>query len=204
MNIKNSFTRRKNQYGTKRSNIIGRGTYGHVYKATRRNIKEDKFYALKIIDKPGFTTSACREVSLLRESRHPNMVKLRKVVFTPDRNVCLVFDYAEHDLWQIINFHREAKAKKQQVVAPKHMIKSLLYQILNGINYLHDNWILPANILVMGDGVERGRVKIGDMGFARVFYNPVKPLTDIDPVVVTFWYRSPELLLCTHHYTKII
>lgn len=57
----------------------------------------------------------------------------------------------------------------------------------------------------MGEGkdLERGRVKIGDMGFARIFYNPVKPLADLDPVVVTFWYRAPELLLCAKHYTKV-
>ena len=46
------------------------------------------------------------------------------------------------------------------------MIKSLLYQILDGIHYLHANWVLhrdlkPANILVMGEGPERGRAKIG-------------------------------------------
>lgn len=41
------------------------------------------------------------------------------------------------------------------------------------------------------------------MGFARVFYNPLKPLADLDPVVVTFWYRAPELLLCAKHYTKV-
>ena len=80
------------------------------------------------------------------------------------------------------------------------MVKSLLYQILDGIYYLHENWVLhrdlkPANILVMGDGPERGRVKIADMGFARLFNSPLKPLADLDPVVVTFWYRAPELLL---------
>ena len=47
----------------------------------------------------------------------------------------------------------------------------------------------------MGEGLERGRVKIADMGFARLFNSPVKPLADLDPVVVTFWYRAPELLL---------
>ena len=89
------------------------------------------------------------------------------------------------------------------------MVKSLLYQILDGILYLHDNWVLhrdlkPANILVMGDGPERGRVKIADMGFARLFNSPLKPLADLDPVVVTFWYRAPELLLGARHYTKAI
>jgi len=51
----------------------------------------------------------------------------------------------------------------------------------------------PANILVMGEGIERGRVKIADMGFARLFNSPLKPLADLDPVVVTFWYRAPGL-----------
>lgn len=62
----------------------------------------------------------------------------------------------------------------------------------------------PANILVMGEGTERGRVKIADMGFARLFNSPLKPLADLDPVVVTFWYRAPELLLGARHYTKAI
>lgn len=56
----------------------------------------------------------------------------------------------------------------------------------------------------MGEGIERGRVKIADMGFARLFNAPLKPLADLDPVVVTFWYRAPELLLGARHYTKAI
>jgi cyclin-dependent kinase 8/11 len=56
----------------------------------------------------------------------------------------------------------------------------------------------------MGDGPERGCVKIADMGFARLFNAPLKPLADLDPVVVTFWYRAPELLLGARHYTKAI
>ena len=76
----------------------------------------------------------------------------------------------------------------------------------------------------MGEGSERGRVKIGkacfvsttlmdihlvlystaDMGFARLFNSPLKPLATLDPVVVTFWYRAPELLLGAMHYTKAI
>lgn len=112
-------------------------------------------------------------------------------------------------------------------MVPKGMVKSLLFQILDGIHYLHSNWVLhrdlvnifltyfrtfinylnfqkPANILVMGEGPERGRVKIADMGFARLFNAPLKPLADLDPVVVTFWYRAPELLLGARHYTKAI
>ncbi|XP_075453734.1 cyclin-dependent kinase 19 isoform X3 [Ascaphus truei] len=142
---------------------VGRGTYGHVYKAKRKAGKDEKEYALKQIEGTGISMSACREIALLRELKHPNVIELQKVFLShSDRKVWLLFDYAEHDLWK------------------------------------------PANILVMGEGPERGRVKIADMGFARLFNSPLKPLADLDPVVVTFWYRAPELLLGARHYTKAI
>ncbi|KAK7497365.1 hypothetical protein BaRGS_00011409 [Batillaria attramentaria] len=198
---------------------VGRGTYGHVYKAKKKEGLEingsfaprsGHEYALKQIEGTGISMSACREIALLRELKHQNVISLQRVFLShTDRKVWLLFDYAEHDLWHIIKFHRSAKANKKQVNVPKNMVKSLLYQILDGIHYLHANWVLhrdlkPANILVMGEGPERGRVKIADMGFARLFNSPLKPLADLDPVVVTFWYRAPELLLGARHYTKAI
>jgi len=188
---------------------VGRGTYGHVYKAKKKD-GDTKDYALKQIEGAGLSTSACREISLLRELKHVNVITLQRVFLSHgDRRVYLLFDFAEHDLWHIIKYHRSAKQSKKPVQCARGMIKSLLYQILAGIHYLHSNWILhrdlkPANILVMGDGPERGRVKIADMGFARLFNSPLKPMADIDPVVVTFWYRAPELLLGARHYTKAI
>ncbi|KAI1294701.1 Cyclin-dependent kinase 8 [Halotydeus destructor] len=190
---------------------VGRGTYGHVYKAKKKTDLSDKRdYALKQIEGTGISMSACREIALLRELKHVNVINLQKVFLSHnDRRVWLLFDFAEHDLWHIIKFHRAAKASKKSVLVGKGMVKSLLFQILDGIHYLHCNWVLhrdlkPANILVMGEGIERGRVKIADMGFARLFNSPLKPLADLDPVVVTFWYRAPELLLGARHYTKAI
>jgi len=191
---------------------VGRGTYGHVYKAISKDpTKRGKEYALKQIEGVGISMSACREIALLRELDHINVISLRAVFLShTDRKVWLLFDFAEHDLWHIVKFHRASKAnKKPMSTIPPVTVKSLLYQILDGIDYLHANWILhrdlkPANILVMGEGSERGRVKIADMGFARLFNSPLKPLADLDPVVVTFWYRAPELLLGARHYTKAI
>jgi len=188
---------------------VGRGTYGHVYKAKRKD-GDTREYALKQIEGVGLSMSACREIALLRELKHINVINLQRVFLShTDRKVWLLFDYSEHDLWHIIKYHRAAKANKKPVLVHKGMVKSLLYQILDGIHYLHANWVLhrdlkPANILVMGEGLERGRVKIADMGFARLFNSPLKPLADLDPVVVTFWYRAPELLLGARHYTKAI
>jgi serine/threonine protein kinase len=46
-----------------------------------------------------------------------------------------------------------------------------------------------------------GCVKVGDLGLARIFYKPLAPLYNGDKVVVTIWYRAPELLLGAKHYT---
>ncbi|CAB3407144.1 unnamed protein product [Caenorhabditis bovis] len=193
---------------------IGRGTYGLVYKATPKGNNPkypQKEYALKMIEGQGFSMSACREIALFRELRHPNLICLQRVFLTNEKKVWLLLDYAEHDLWHVIKHHRTAKNKKVPIMVPRNMVKNILYQILSGIHYLHSNWVLhrdlkPANILLMGDGPPdmRGRVKIADLGFSRVFANPLKPMAELDPVVVTFWYRAPELLLGAKHYTKAI
>ncbi|KAM6915485.1 cyclin-dependent kinase 19 [Xenentodon cancila] len=79
---------------------VGRGTYGHVYKAKRKDGKDEKEYALKQIEGTGISMSACREIALLRELKHPNVIALQKVFLShSDRKVWLLFDYAEHDLW---------------------------------------------------------------------------------------------------------
>uniref|UniRef100_A0A452SQH1 Cyclin dependent kinase 19 n=1 Tax=Ursus americanus TaxID=9643 RepID=A0A452SQH1_URSAM len=115
------------------------------------------------------------QVHLLRELKHPNVIALQKVFLShSDRKVWLLFDYAEHDLWHIIKFHRASKANKKPMQLPRSMVKSLLYQILDGIHYLHANWVLhrdlkPANILVMGEGPERGRVKIDIWAIGCIF-----------------------------------
>ena len=90
-------------------------------------------------------------------------------------------------------------------MVPQSLLKSCIHQLLNGLVYLHTCHIQhrdlkPANILINSEGV----VKIGDLGLARLTYSPLQPLYSGDKVVVTIWYRAPELLLGARHYTKAI
>jgi cyclin-dependent kinase 8/11 len=114
----------------------------------------------------------------------------------------MVFEYAEHDLLQIIHYHSQSQDRRP---IPEATVKSVLWQLLNGVSYLHQNWVLhrdlkPANIMVTAGG----EVKIGDLGLARLFYKPLQSLYTGDKVVVTIWYRAPELLLGSKHYTTAI
>ena len=48
------------------------------------------------------------------------------------------------------------------------------------------------------------KLPTGDLGLARLFNRPLQPLFNGDKVVVTIWYRAPELLFGSRHYTKAV
>ncbi|KAF5394490.1 hypothetical protein PHET_11335 [Paragonimus heterotremus] len=92
---------------------IGEGTYGHVYKA--RDKITGEFKALKKVrlenEREGFPITAVREIKILRQLRHPNIINLCEIVtdkddpldFKKDRGAFfLVFDYMDHDLYGIL------------------------------------------------------------------------------------------------------
>ena len=139
-------------------------------------------------------------MALCSELTHPNVIHTVDVILE-DKSIYIVFEYAEHDLLQIIHHH----SQQPRNAIPATTIKSILYQLLRGLLYLHRSWVMhrdlkPANIMV----TSKGGVKIGDLGLARLFYKPLSSLFSGDKVVVTIWYRAPELLLGSRHYTPAI
>jgi len=64
----------------------------------------------------------------------------------------------------------------------------------------------PSNILVAAGNAAQdpGQVKLADFGLARVSQQPLRKLVFNDPIVVTIWYRAPELLLGSQHYSAAI
>lgn len=139
-------------------------------------------------------------MALCSELNHPNVVGLEEIILE-DKCIFMVFEYTEHDLLQIIHHHTQP----QRHAIPAKMVRSILFQLLNGLLYLHTNWVLhrdlkPANILV----TSAGAIRVGDLGLARLFYKPLNSLFAGDKVVVTIWYRAPELLLGSRHYNPAV
>ncbi|KAK6177605.1 hypothetical protein SNE40_015672 [Patella caerulea] len=178
-------------------NRIEEGTYGVVYRA--KDKKNDEIVALKRLkmekEKEGFPITSLREINTLLKAQHPNIVTVREIVVGSNMDkIYIVMDYVEHDL----------KSLMEVMTSPFSVgeTKTLMKQLIRAVAHLHDNWILhrdlkTSNLLFSHKGV----LKVGDFGLAREYGSPLKQYT---PIVVTLWYRAPELLLGCKEYSTAI
>ncbi|XP_033220117.1 cyclin-dependent kinase 11B-like isoform X2 [Belonocnema kinseyi] len=181
-------------------NRIEEGTYGVVYRA--RDKRTEEIVALKRLkmekEKEGFPITSLREINTLLKAQHPNIVTVREIVVGSNMDkIFIVMDYVEHDLKSLM----ETMKKKRQAFIPGE-VKCLMQQLLRAVAHLHDNWILhrdlkTSNLLLS----HRGVLKVGDFGLAREYGSPLRHYT---PIVVTLWYRAPELLLGGKEYSTPI
>ncbi|KAJ6638869.1 Cyclin-dependent kinase-like 1 [Pseudolycoriella hygida] len=169
---------------------LGEGSYGVVYKCRDRDSGE--LVAVKRFveseDDPAIRKIALREIRLLKNLQHPNIVSLLEV-FRKKRRLHLVFEFCEHTVLHELDRYPKG--------CPDNLIKQILYQTLQGVDYCHAQGCLhrdikPENILITA----QGHVKLCDFGFARML-SPGENYTDY---VATRWYRSPELLVGDTQY----
>ena len=186
-------------------NQVGHGSFGKVYKSTYQDeegkIIEVAVKKINIRSNEGFPLSAIREISILKKYRHKNLVPFINSFVDPPKpnkkgNVSLVYEYAQHDLASLI---------KENIDFDLDCIKSIMFQILSGVKYIHDNFILhrdikPANILLRN----KGEVKLADFGLSRFFEKRKNQWRAYTNSVVTLWYRAPELLLSECYYKTSI
>ncbi|XP_031208439.1 cyclin-dependent kinase 3 [Mastomys coucha] len=174
---------------------IGEGTYGVVYKA--RNRVTGQLVALKKIrldlETEGVPSTAIREISLLKELKHPNIIKLLDVIHR-EKNLYMVFEFLTQDLRKYMD--------SSPSELPLPVVKSYLSQVLQGVSFCHSHRVIhrdlkPQNLLIN----EFGTIKLADFGLARAFGIPLRTYTH---EVVTLWYRAPEILLGTKFYSTAV
>lgn len=173
--------------------LLGEGTYGEVYKVQDKVTNE--ILAMKRMklhdEEEGIPSTAIREVSILKELPHKNVVQLRDV-FCTKQKVMLVFEFVESDLKKWM--------KKNGGALPVHVVQDFTKQLLCGLDFCHHHRIIhrdlkPQNLLITQDAPPI--LKIADFGLARAFTLPIPKYTH---EVVTVWYRAPEILLGQAEY----
>eukprot|EP00094_Tigriopus_californicus_P002928 TCALIF_02822-PB protein Name:"Similar to CDK17 Cyclin-dependent kinase 17 (Homo sapiens)" AED:0.13 eAED:0.13 QI:0/0.8/0.72/1/0.5/0.54/11/742/1059 len=173
---------------------LGEGTYATVFKGKSR--LTDNLVALKEIrleHEEGAPCTAIREVSLLKDLKHNNIVTLHDIVHT-EKSLTLVFEYLERDLKQYMD--------DCQGILAMNNVKIFLYQLIRGLAYCHSRRILhrdlkPQNLLIN----DMGELKLADFGLARAKSVPTKTYSN---EVVTLWYRPPDVLLGSTEYSTPI
>lgn len=170
---------------------IGEGSYGVVFKC--RNKENGQIVAIKKFveseDDPMIRKIAMREVGMLKNLRHPNLVNLLEV-FRRKHKIHMVFEYCDHTVLNELEAHPRGVEEK--------MVKSIIYQTLHAVNFCHQHKcvhrdVKPENILITKDGV----IKLCDFGFARILTKN----DECTDYVATRWYRAPELLVGDVQYS---
>ena len=170
---------------------LGEGSYGIVYKC--RDRETGNLVAVKRFveseDDPAIRKIAMREIRMLKNLKHPNLVCLLEV-FRRKRRLHLVFEFCEHTVLH------ELERNPQGCL--DHLTAQITYQTLLGVAYCHKQGCLhrdikPENILLTA----QGQIKLCDFGFARML-SPGENYTDY---VATRWYRAPELLVGDTSYS---
>ncbi|XP_034475868.1 cyclin-dependent kinase 5 homolog [Drosophila innubila] len=174
---------------------IGEGTYGTVFKGRNRDTME--IVALKRVrldeDDEGVPSSALREICLLKELKHKNIVRLCDVLHS-DKKLTLVFEHCDQDLKKYFD---SLNGEIDMAVC-----RSFMLQLLRGLAFCHSHNVLhrdlkPQNLLIN----KNGELKLADFGLARAFGIPVKCYS---AEVVTLWYRPPDVLFGAKLYTTSI
>lgn len=137
--------------------------------------------------------TALREIRVLKQLRHENIVTLLEV-FRVKGKLYLVFEFVEKTILEEIE-------KNPEGLEPR-AIKRLMWQLVRAIHFCHSHNIIhrdikPENLLVSRNGV----LKLCDFGFARPMAAPGAKYTEY---VSTRWYRAPELLVGDVSYGKAV
>lgn len=183
---------------------IGEGTYGTVFKGRNRDTLE--IVALKRVrldeDDEGVPSSALREICLLKELKHKNIVRLYDVLHS-DKKLTLGSKYIlpwitliSMIFYSLVFEHCDQDLKKYfdslNGEIDMEVVKSFMYQLLRGLQFCHSHNVLHRDLKSQNLLINKnGELKLADFGLARAFGIPVKCYS---AEVVTLWYRSPDVL----------
>ena len=178
--------------------ILGKGTFGVVYRAKEE--KSDDFIAIKRVFQDKKYKN--RELDILKELNHPNIISLKHFFYTkvengqngPEIYLNCVMDYFPQTLARILSTNFQSRKQLEPFIA-----KLYAYQMLSSLKYLHSKNIAhrdikPQNILV---NPKNNKIKLCDFGSAKKIEQGQKSIA----YICSRFYRAPELIFGATDYT---
>ena len=178
---------------------IGKGAYGVVWKVmdkvTHRVVALKKIFGAFRNSTDAQRTY--REITFLKQLHpHPNIVELIAVYKAVNNNdLYVVFELLESDVHSVI---------RANILQDVHK-RFITYQLLVGLRYLHMRHLVhrdlkPSNLLINSDST----VKLCDFGLARTLNEGNISQQVLTEYVSTRWYRAPELIIGSNHYSEAV
>ncbi|KUI70473.1 Serine/threonine-protein kinase KIN4 [Cytospora mali] len=154
-------------------NTIGEGEFGKVKLGWKQ--EGGVQVAIKLIKKdqlgsnPSRMAKIMREVAILKQLTHPNIVRLHKMEES-ERHFGIVLEYASGgELFDYILNHRYLK---------DNAARRLFAQLVSGVGYLHKKGIVHRDLKLENLLLDRNRnIIITDFGFANTF-DPAEELSE--------------------------
>ena len=174
--------------------IIGQGMYGKVYKSL--NINENKYYAIKSLNFKDISSKERlnieREVNLLKELKHPNIVLYKDSFISKDNYFNIVTTFCEGgDMYKKI-------FKENNIYFEENRIINWIVQLLLGLSYIHDKKIVHRDIKTKNIFIQNENVlRIGDFGIAKFFGQT----QTTNKIVGTPLYMAPECFKQNNKYS---
>jgi len=205
------------KYGKlKKIDTLGEGSFGKVILAKKLDITnqgDSKIFAIKI--SKGFLKISkknnqkneiedknkeeekrkelnfveLRELYIMKKLKHSNVINLLDFNLNrKNRELCILMDYFQTDLGKFLHENMN-----------ENFLKNISFQILSGLNYLHENNIIHRDIKlenILYDS-KNNIAKIADFDLSRqIDYDLNAQYTDVG----SYPYKPPELLLGLTHY----
>ena len=166
---------------------IGGGSFGAVYLVKEKDT--NNLYAMKKFYLDNLSNGgAKKQYEILSKFNHENIHKVIDMFISKNNNQYLITPYYPNNLYDYVS---------QKL--PEKAIKQIIFQILNGVNYIHNlkyihRDIKPDNILLSSEG----KIILTDFDLCR---QESKGKDDtMTRTAVTLFYRAPEIFYGDSYY----
>ncbi|XP_051468054.1 serine/threonine-protein kinase Nek11 isoform X4 [Apus apus] len=178
---------------------LGNGSFGSVYLVSDRKAKQgEELKVLKEISvgdlKPNETVEANLEAQLLSKLDHPAIVKFY-ASFVERDSFCIITEYCEGG---DLDFKIQEYKESGKIFSQKQIIDWFI-QLLLGVNYMHERWILHRDLKAKNIFLKNNLLKIGDFGVSCLLMGSCDLATTFTG---TPYYMSPEALKHQGYNTK--